>query len=164
RFRVPPHDRKGLPMTVTQTELIPPMQQQRRPPRASGLLYRLDLRASPYLYIAPFFILFAAFGLFPLGYTAWVSLHDWALLKDEHPFIGLANYRELLADDYFWNALGNTISILILSTVPQLLLALGLAHLLNSRLRGQTFFRLGMLLPNVTSVVAVAVIFSQLFG
>ena len=40
--------------------------------------------------------------------------------------------------------------------------ALGLAHLLNTRLRGQTFFRLGMLIPNVTSVVAVAVIFSAL--
>lgn len=151
-------------MTATQTEVPTPARRQSPSPRPRSLLYRLDLHASPYLYIAPFFVLFATFGLFPLAYTAWVSLHDWALLKDEHPFIGLANYRELLADEYFWNALGNTISILILSTVPQLLLALGLAHLLNSRLRGQTFFRLGMLLPNVTSVVAVAVIFSQLFG
>jgi cellobiose transport system permease protein len=127
-------------------------------------LYRLDLKASPYAYIAPFFLLFVAFGLFPLGYTAWVSLHDWSLLADTHPFIGLRNFTELLADEYFWNAAGNTVSILVLSTVPQLAMALLLAHLLNSRLRGQTFFRLGLLLPNMTSVVAVAVIFSQLFG
>ncbi|HEX5997589.1 MAG TPA: sugar ABC transporter permease [Jiangellales bacterium] len=136
-------------------------------PRPRGWRFRLhraDLRATPYLYIAPFFLLFAAFGLFPLGYTAWVSLHDWGLLSDKHPFVGLDNYGRLLADEYFWNALGNTFSILVLSTVPQLLLALGLAHLLNTRLRGQTLFRLGMLIPNVTSVVAVAVIFSQLFG
>ncbi|GIG61253.1 sugar ABC transporter permease [Longispora fulva] len=130
----------------------------------SDRLYRWDLRASPYLYIAPFFVLFAAFGVFPLLYTAWVSLHDWTLLSDEHPFVGVANYRELFGDPYFWNALGNTLSILVLSTVPQLLFALLLAHLLNRPLRGQTFFRLGLLLPNVTSVVAVAVIFSQLFG
>ncbi|MGY0232942.1 carbohydrate ABC transporter permease [Longispora urticae] len=131
---------------------------------APDRLYRWDLKASPYLYIAPFFLLFGAFGLFPLLYTAWVSLHDWTLLSEEHPFVGLGNYRELFGDPYFWNALGNTLSILVLSTVPQLLFALVLAHLLNRPLRGRTFFRLGLLLPNVTSVVAVAVIFSQLFG
>ena len=52
----------------------------------------------------------------------------------------------------------------MLSTVPQLLLALGLAHLLNYRLRGRTLFRMGVLLPNVTSVAAVTIIFVQLFG
>ena len=127
-------------------------------------LYRWDIKGSPYAYIAPFFALFAVFGLFPLAYTGYVSLYDWGLLTDEHAFIGLDNYRALIADRYFWNAVGNTFSILVLSTVPQLLMAVGLAHLLNSRLRGQTVFRIGLLLPNVTSVVAVAVIFSQLFG
>lgn len=142
----------------------PPAQPAPRPSALRTRLYRFDLKGSPYLYIAPFFLLFAAFGLFPLGYTAWVSLFDWGLLDETHTFVGLDNYRELLADEHFWNAVGNTFSILVLSTVPQLLLAIGLAHLLNLRLRGQTFFRLGLLLPNVTSVVAVAVIFSQLFG
>ncbi len=142
--------------------LVAPAARQPRPWRTR--LHRLDRTASPYAYVAPFYLIFIAFGLFPLVYTAWVSLHDWSLLADEHPFVGLANYRELLADAYFWNALGNTGSIWVLSTVPQLLLALLLAHLLNTRLRGQTFFRLGLLLPNITSVVAVAVIFSQLFG
>jgi cellobiose transport system permease protein len=135
-----------------------------RPGPGRWRLWRLDRAVSPYLYVAPFFLLFAAFGLFPLGYTAWVSLHDWSLLSDQHPFAGLANYRELVADPYFWNALENTISILVLGTVPQLILALLLANLLSRRLRGQSFFRMGMLLPNVASVVAVAVIFSQLFG
>ncbi|WP_026208277.1 carbohydrate ABC transporter permease [Catelliglobosispora koreensis] len=127
-------------------------------------LYKVDTRVSPYLYIAPFFLLFAVFGLWPLFYTAYVSLFDWSLLKDEHTFIGLQNYGEMFQDSYFWNALFNTVSILALSTIPQLLLSLLLAHLINRRLRLKTFWRLGMLLPNVTSVVAVAVIFSQLFG
>ena len=52
----------------------------------------------------------------------------------------------------------------MLSTVPQLLLALGLAHLLNTRLRARTFFRMSVLLPQVTSLVAVALIFTQLFS
>ena len=149
---------------VSTARPAPPLAARRPPRRARAWLHRLDLKGSPYLYIAPFFVLFGAFGLFPLVYTAWVSMHDWNLLSDDHPFVGLRNYTELFVDPYFWNALGNTASILVLSTVPQLVMALGLAALLNSRLRGQTFFRLGLLLPNVTSVVAVAVIFSQLFG
>ena len=124
--------------------------------------HTLDVRVSPYAYVAPFFLLFCAFGLFPLIYTAWVSLHDWTLLSEEHTFVGAKNFQTLLTDGYFWNATFNTLSIGVLSTVPQLLLAIWLAHLLNRRLRFQTLLRISMLLPNVTSVVAVVVIFSQL--
>ncbi|MEV4370278.1 sugar ABC transporter permease [Nonomuraea sp. NPDC049637] len=132
--------------------------------RRRGVRHTLDVRVSPYAYVAPFFLLFCAFGLFPLVYTAWVSLHDWTLLSEEHTFVGAKNFQTLLADGYFWNATFNTLSIGVLSTVPQLLLAVWLAHLLNRRLRFQTLLRISMLLPNVTSVVAVVVIFSQLFG
>jgi cellobiose transport system permease protein len=128
-------------------------------------LLRADAIASPYLYVAPFFLLFLGFMLFPLGYTFYVSLNDWNLIaSDQRAWAGLDNYRTLLADPYFWNALRNTFSIWLLSTVPQLLLALGLAHLLNQRLRARTLFRMGVLLPNVASLVAVTIIFAQLFG
>ncbi|WP_027346741.1 carbohydrate ABC transporter permease [Hamadaea tsunoensis] len=127
-------------------------------------LHKADVKASPYLYIAPFFLLFGVLGAYPLVYTAWVSLHDWSLLSDTHTYIGLQNYSDLLQDDHFWNALRNTAQIWVLSTVPQLVFALVLAHILNNRLRGQTLFRIGLLLPNVTSVAAVAIIFGQLFG
>ncbi|MEV4075651.1 carbohydrate ABC transporter permease [Nonomuraea fuscirosea] len=132
--------------------------------RRRGVRHTLDRRVSPYAYVAPFFLLFCAFGLFPLLFTAWVSLHEWTLLSESQEFIGAANYTTLLADGYFWNATFNTLSIGVLSTVPQLALAIWLAHLLNRRLRFQTLFRVALLLPNVTSVVAVVVIFSQLFG
>ena len=127
-------------------------------------LRRADAKLSPYLYIAPFFVLFAIFGIFPLLYTAWVSLTDRNLLAAESSFIGLQNYRELMQDEYFWHAVVNTFGIFVLSTVPQLLLALVIAHVLNRSLRVRTFFRMSILLPQVTSLVAVALIFSQLFG
>ena len=129
-----------------------------------GRLHKLDERWSPYLYISPFFLLFIVFGLFPLGYTAWVSLTDRTLL-DPHPtFIGLHNYALLLHDSYFWNSVENTFAIWILATVPQLLLALVIAHILNTKLYARTFFRMAILLPQVTSLVAVALIFTQLFA
>jgi cellobiose transport system permease protein len=127
-------------------------------------LRRVDTKVSPYLYIAPFFILFAIFGIFPLLYTGWVSLTDRNLLAPTSNFIGLQNYSELMRDEYFWNAVENTLGIWVLSTIPQLVLALVIAHVLNRSLRVRTFFRMSILLPQVTSLVAVALIFTQLFG
>lgn len=133
--------------------------------RAKGkLLRRLDPKVSPYLYIAPFFAIFGVFGLFPLVYTAYVSLTDRNLLNPVSHFIGLQNYTQLIHDSYFWNAVENTFGIWFLSTVPQLALALVIAHVLNTKLRARTFFRMAVLLPQVTSLVAVALIFTQLFG
>ncbi|WP_412543458.1 sugar ABC transporter permease [Longispora sp. K20-0274] len=120
-------------------------------------------RTTPYLYIAPFFLLFAVFGLFPLVYTAWVSLHDWNLLGG-HTFVGLDNYTALLGDEHFWNATGNTVGMFVLSTVPQLLLALAIANALHKRMRARTAVRLGILLPNITSVAAVGIVFSLVFA
>lgn len=119
---------------------------------------------TPYLYIAPFFIVFGVFGAFPLLYTIVISLFDWNPIGDK-TFIGLDNYRTLLADPRFWNAARNTLFIWIISTVPQLVIALVLAAVLNNALlKFKTGFRMAVLVPNITSVIAVGVIFTQLFG
>jgi cellobiose transport system permease protein len=127
-------------------------------------LSNLDVKWSPYLYIAPFFIVFGVVGLFPLLYTSYLSLFDRDLLDLDGTFIGLGNYTELLRDSQFWNALVNTLSIFVLSTGPQIVVAVGLAALLNTRLRAPTGWRVGVLLPYVVSLVAVGIIFANLFG
>ncbi|WP_406859144.1 carbohydrate ABC transporter permease [Streptomyces solicamelliae] len=120
---------------------------------------------SPYAYVAPFFTLFIAFGLFPLIYTAFVSLYRVELqTPGDMEWRGLGNYTALLNDEFFWTSLRNTFTIGVISTVPQLVMALGLAHLLNYKLRGRTFFRTAMLLPYATSVAAATLVFAQLFG
>ncbi|MBB5779100.1 carbohydrate ABC transporter permease [Nonomuraea jabiensis] len=123
----------------------------------------LGERIAPYAYIAPFFLLFAVFGLVPLLFTFYVALFDWNPIG-EHVFIGFDNFSRLFGDPRFWNALRNTISIWVLSTVPQLVIALGVAHLLNqARLRLAVFFRMSMLVPYITSVAATAIVFAQMF-
>lgn len=118
-----------------------------------------------YALVSPFFLLFAAFGLYPLLYTAYVSLYQVDLsTPNVRTWVGLDNYTFLVTSDFFWNALGNTFTIGIISTVPQLMMALGLAHLLNYRLRGMTFWRVTMLMPYATSVAAATLVFAQLFG
>ena len=125
---------------------------------------RWDVKASPYLYIAPIFLLFAVVGLFPLLYTAVVSMHDWELISGQGDFVGLDNFTWVLGQPFFWTALRNTISIFLMSSVPQVILALIIAALLDANLRAKTFWRMGVLLPYVMAPVAVALIFSNMFG
>ncbi|MGA5419502.1 carbohydrate ABC transporter permease [Streptomyces lavendulocolor] len=130
-----------------------------------GRRHRWGVRWGPYAHIAPFFVLFAAFGIFPLLYTGWASLHRVELTAPtDMEWVGLRNYARLLDDEFFWNALRNTVTIGLLSTVPQLLMALGIAHLLHGRLRGSTFFRVVALTPYATSVAAATLVFVLLFG
>jgi cellobiose transport system permease protein len=117
-----------------------------------------------YVYVAPFFVVFVAFSLYPWLDTAWVSLHDVRLTTyDQSTWVGLDNYRNLFTNKFFWNAFANTFTIGVLSSVPQLCMALGIAHMLNYRLRGRTFFRVAMLMPYATSLAAATVIFTELF-
>jgi len=127
-------------------------------------LSRWDLKLSPYLYISPFFLLFLLVGMFPLAYTAYVSVFDWGLLSGKGEFIGLDNYRAVLEDPTFAKAVVNTLSIFLLSSVPQVIIALVLAGLLDTQLRGRTLWRMSVLLPFVVAPVAVAIIFGNLFG
>lgn len=119
---------------------------------------------SGYLYISPFFIVFGIFGLFPIFYSAYISFHRWDILGTKN-WIGWSNYSSLMSDPLFWKSIGNTFSIWFLSTIPMLFIALVIAFLLNQpRLLGREWFRLGIFVPNVTSIVAVAIIFSAIFG
>jgi cellobiose transport system permease protein len=156
-------------MTLT----APPAQQQRAaspakdaPPKRSWRhrVSRFDQNASPYLYISPFFLLFGLVGLFPLLYTVWVAVHEWDLLKGEGDFVGLGNFVEILGDAMFWNSIGNTLSIFLLSAIPQLAVALVIAYLLDRGLRAPTFWRMSVLIPFVVTPVAVAIIFSSIFN
>ena len=127
-------------------------------------LSRWDVKSAPYLYIAPFFLLFILVGLFPLLYTAYVSVHDWGLITKNQGFIGFDNYAYVFAQPRFWQALGNTFSIFVLSSVPQIITALLIAAVLDANLRAKTFWRMGVLVPYVVAPVAVGLIFNQMFA
>lgn len=127
-------------------------------------LSRFDVKASPYFYVAPFFLLFGLVGLFPLVYTFVVSFNDWDLLKGQGDWVGFENYANVLTDRFFWNSIFNTLSIFFLSAVPQLFFALVIAAVLDQNLKGRTFWRMSVLLPYVVSPVAVTLIFSSVFN
>jgi ABC-type sugar transport system permease subunit len=117
-----------------------------------------------YVFISPFYILYAVFGLFPLLYGLWLSLHKWDGIS-KMQWVGLANYGKLITDDIWWKAIYNTIWLFFGATVPQLAIALLLAFIINmSYTRGKDFFRAAFFAPNVASAVAVSLIFTSLLG
>ncbi|MFI0986249.1 carbohydrate ABC transporter permease [Streptomyces exfoliatus] len=146
----------------------PPPARPTGPSAWRSRLHRWDTKGTPYALVAPFFLVFAAFGLFPLLYTGWLSFHRVSLYNvDRAEWVGLRNYEDLFTGQvshYFWNALLNTFTLGVLSTVPQLLMALGLAHLLNYRLRARGFLRTALLAPYATSVAAATLVFALIFS
>ena len=150
------------PPAATTTE-----DKRERSPRRIGFGHRLsrwDLKLSPYLYISPFFILFIVVGLFPIAYTAVISFMDWDLVRNNGEFIGFDQYIWVLSNPKFWIALRNTFSIFLLSSIPQLIAAIFIAAMLDQNIRAKTFWRMGVLIPYVMAPVAVALIFSAMFG
>ncbi|MBP3949944.1 carbohydrate ABC transporter permease [Bacillus suaedae] len=119
---------------------------------------------SGYLYIAPFFIIFAVIGLYPALFSMFLAFQKWNGLSPM-VFVGLDNFKVVLLDPLFWKAVYNTIIIGLMGTAPQLVVGIILAFLLNlSFLRFRNFFRVAIFMPYITSMVAVALIFSVLFS
>src|SRR6185436_14899134 len=117
-----------------------------------------------YAFISPFYILYAVFGMFPLLYGLWLSLHKWDGISPMQ-WVGAANYIKLLTDDIWWKAIYNTIWLFVGATVPQLMIALLLAFIINTPyIKGKDFFRAAFFAPNVASAVAVSLIFTSLLG
>ena len=127
-------------------------------------LSRWDIKVSPYLYVSPFFILFAVFGAFPLLFNIVVALHDWHRRAGMGDFVGFDNFAWVLQQPLFWRSLENTLSIFLWGGIPQLVLALLIAAILDQNLRARTFWRMSVLVPFVVMPVATAMIFGQVFG
>ena len=115
------------------------------------------------VFLGPSLLALLAFSIGPMVGTVWVSLQDWNLIRDAD-FIGFDNYRELWGDDDFHRALKNTLYYLV-GYLPLVLVGgLGLALLVNSKLKGVAIFRAIYFLPVVTSWVVVALLWKWLLN
>ena len=125
---------------------------------------RLRARYAPYIFLAPFLLTFAAFILYPLIRSVWLSFYITAG-PDVHHYVGLENFRMLLGDTSFHRAVWNTVVFAFFSVFLQLPLSLGLALLLNSRfVYGRNLFRLAFFSPHLVGMVFVAVLFSVIYA
>ncbi len=115
--------------------------------------------------LAPWLITLAVFWVYPLIYALVLSFSDYRTLTNEMTFIGLDNYQRALEDDTFWRALGNT-ALFTFGTVPvTTAFALALAVAVRRRRPAlASFFRASFFLPSVTSLVVIALVFTNLYA
>jgi multiple sugar transport system permease protein len=122
-------------------------------------------RLTPYLFVAPGFVLFAVAILYPIGRALQISFYDWKVLPGiPSTFVGLDQYVREFHDPVFWRSLGNA-SFYMAITVPlQIIFGLIVALLLDSKIRGRGLFRALFYLPVLTSWVVVSLLFKFLFN
>jgi ABC-type sugar transport system permease subunit len=116
----------------------------------------------PFLFISPFFVLFAVFLLYPIAFSLWLSLHDTRGLADVR-FVGLENFARLARDTNFWGSMLNAGILFIIYVPAMTALAVVLASVLNAGfLRLQGLWRALIFLPHITSMIAAGYTFRLL--
>ncbi len=121
-------------------------------------------RWSGYLFISPWIITFALFWIYPLFYSLFLAFTDYRLLRKSYHLVGLENFKNLLADQSFLLALKNTF-IFVFGTIPiTTTIALILALLIERNFKGRALFRSGFFIPSITSMVVIALIFTNLYS
>lgn len=109
------------------------------------------------LFISPWLLGFGAFIAYPLGASMYYSLCDYSVLKPP-VFVGTANYQELFSDPVFWVSLYNTLYFAAFFLPLATVLAISLALLLNTGVRGMTVYRTIFFLPSLTPLVALGIL------
>jgi multiple sugar transport system permease protein len=117
----------------------------------------------PYLFLAPYLLLFGVFVLAPSLFVIWISLHDWDFLLPGKPFVGLENYLNLfrsgtITSGPFWQSMAATGKFVLFSVPLLVAVPLGVAVLLNQRFPGRNLFRAAYFAPYVLGVAVVGIL------
>ncbi|WP_374121390.1 carbohydrate ABC transporter permease [Paenibacillus sp. LHD-117] len=143
--------------TLNETALVPPPAAKRRRKFRRG-------RVTPYLFILPWIVGLFAFTLGPLVFSLVISFFDWPIVGEVR-FVGLQNYIEMFTQDsMFWSSLLVTLKFAALFVPLNMVIALGLAMMLNQNVRGKAVFRTVFYLPSVISGVALAMIWAWVYS
>jgi raffinose/stachyose/melibiose transport system permease protein len=132
--------------------------------QAQRSLTRTLARSGPYLWVLPALALFAVFRLYPMAFGLYLSLFDWDGIKPM-VFVGLNNYIEVISNDIqFRLALLHNAIYAVGTVVGKNVIAIFLAVLLNSQIRGRTLYRVILFMPVVMSFVVIALLWSWIFN
>ena len=123
-------------------------------------------RKTPYLFIAPFLVMFAAFKLYQMVYGFAVSFLDRNSTKKltSTAFAGLKNYTNVLASESFWQSLGRSFVFAFVYTLTVMVLGFIFAVLFNTPFKGRKAVRTMFYMPYVTNIIAVGIVFKYLLN
>ena len=152
---------------ATSTEVTPGRPAKARTVKPSPFGGVHGSKATPYLFLLPYLLLFVTFVIVPAVFGIWISLHNWDFLLPGKPFVGLENYTALVDPEAvqfepFWQSMQAT-AVFTVASVPFLVtIPLGLAVLLNRQFPGRTFFRATFFAPYVLGVAVIGLMWRYL--
>jgi multiple sugar transport system permease protein len=118
---------------------------------------------SSWLFVAPASVHLLAFALIPMGYAFYISLFKEHLIRGTAHYVGASNYTYTFTDGPFWNAMWNSARYALLSVPIGMAVGLGVALLVNQKLRGVTIFRTLYYIPSIASGIALAMLWIYVF-
>lgn len=127
-------------------------------------MYSTRETVAGYLFASPWIIGFLLLTAFPLLYSLYLSFTNATTTSMVVDFKGLANYKVILQDPYFWQSVENTVKFVLLSVPLNILFSLYLAMLLHAKVKGSKLFRALYYIPTLVTIVAVVYLWQQLLG
>lgn len=115
------------------------------------------------LFSLPGVLLYSIFFIYPVGLGVYYSMTDWNGITRDKNFIGLQNFMSLPSNSRYMKAMSFTLRYAVLLVVIILILSILLALLLNSKVKGVTFFRMVYFVPAVLCGITISLVFSQIF-
>ena len=116
-----------------------------------------------YSFLVPTVLSVLIFVVFPVIFSFYISFHKWDYISGDRPFIGFGNYLRMFKTEKFWKTLSNSARYGLTIVPVNIAVSLGLALLVNQKVKGVTAFRAAYFSPVVTSSVAVAMIWGWIF-
>lgn len=125
---------------------------------------KIRATAVAYLFLLPAATILFVFHIYPVLYAGWLSLYKWNMISPNREWLGLQNYVDLFRDPLFLKSLWNTVYYVVGSVPTGMILALAIAVLLNTKIRGLGIYRTIYFLPVVTAINAVAIIWMWIYA
>ena len=134
-------------------------------PRLAAIFGRQPLGI---VFAAPYAVFLAVVFAYPLGLAVWISFHDYFFsapgMQVNRPFVGLDNYKTVLADPAVRRSFLNVAEFLVINVPLTVVLSLVLATMLNGAVRGRAFLRVAYFVPFITASVALVAVWLFLFS
>src|SRR5438874_3181573 len=131
---------------------------------ARDILAEMRREWTAYLFNAPGLVLFAVFTVYAVSVAFWLSFQDWDSIKNAGTPVGFDNYRAVLHDTAWWAAMGHTAYFTFGAMLPAMAIGLGLASLLNTKIRGLGLFWTAFYLQAFTAPVMAMVLWVGVQG
>lgn len=130
--------------------------------KSGKITYRKEKWVWPLFFLLPYFSIYLVFSFFPVIYSFYLSLTNWNGLT-EKVFIGFENYKNLITDTTFWNSIKNTFILASVTPVHMLIILVVSVMLYSQYCKFRKTAQTLIFLPYITTIVALGLIFSQLF-